>query len=176
MCESRSAVRVWDPFVRVFHWSLAVCWLASWLTAEGLGGLHEQLGYFILVLLGLRVVWGLIGTRHARFSNFVRPPIATMSYLRRAVSGRPQFFVGHNPAGGWMVLGLMLTLSLTAVSGVLMAGSEGPLEELHEMLANLSVLLVSLHLAGVFLTQQLHGENLVRAMITGIKLRRTNDV
>lgn len=176
MSVLKEAVRVWDPFVRVFHWSLATAWLASWLTAEAWAGLHEQLGYFILALLGLRLLWGIIGTSHARFSDFVRSPSTTLAYIQSLFSGRPQHVVGHNPAGGWMILVLMLTLTFTAVSGVMMAGSEGPLEAVHEALANLSIVLVALHLVGIVVGGVLHGEKLVRAMITGNKPRRTTDV
>lgn len=177
MQTAQHRIVVWDPFVRAFHWSLVVAYLGAWLTAEELAGLHEQLGYFVLALIGLRLIWGLIGTRHARFSDFVRGPAATLSYLRSLAGGRPRHYLGHNPAGGWMVVLLLLTLVATAASGILVGGGEEELwEELHEGLANLSLLLVAVHITGVVAASLLHGENLVRAMLTGHKMRSNADV
>jgi cytochrome b len=176
MQTAPNRIAVWDPFVRAFHWSLALTYLGTWLTAEEWAGLHEQLGYFVLGLIGLRVVWGLIGTRHARFGDFVRGPAATLAYLRSLLGGRPQHYLGHNPAGGWMVILLMLSLVATAASGILVGGEEGLWEELHEGLANLSLLLVAVHITGVVAASLLHGENLVRAMLTGHKTRSNADV
>ena len=167
---------MWDPFVRVFHWSLVLAYLGAWASAEEWAGLHDQLGYFILVLVGLRLIWGLVGTRYARFSSFLRTPSTAMAYLRSLAAGRPTHYVGHNPIGGWMVIALMASLTATGVTGVMMGAEDGLWEELHEIAANLSLLLVAVHVGGVLVASLLHEENLVRAMLTGNKLRRNPDV
>jgi cytochrome b len=173
----RNKVLVWDPFVRMFHWSLVLAYLVVWLSAEEWDWLHEQAGYFILVLIGLRVLWGLIGSRHARFRDFLYSPGLTLAYLKELRSRRPQHYLGHNPAGGWMVVILLLALLATGGSGVLIGAGEHEFwEDLHEGLANVTLLLVFVHLAGVLFSSLLHNENLIRAMWTGTKLRRDADV
>lgn len=169
-------ISVWDPFVRVFHWSLVLAYLGAWASAEEWAGLHDQLGYFILVLVGLRLAWGLVGTHYARFSSFLRAPSTAMAYLRSLAAGRPTHYVGHNPIGGWMVIALMASLTATGVTGFMMGAEDGLWEELHEIAASLSLLLVALHVGGVLIASLLHEENLVRAMLTGNKLRRNPDV
>lgn len=177
MQDGSTSIRVWDPFVRFFHWSLVLSYAAAWASAEEFESLHEQTGYFVLTLIGLRLVWGLIGSRHARFSDFVSGPASVRDYLRSLRSGRPRHYDGHNPAGGWMVLGLLAGLVATGVTGVAMGGGEHELwEEIHEVAANLTLLLVVIHVSGVVVSSLLHRENLVRAMITGNKLRRNADV
>jgi len=173
----RDRVSVWDPFVRMFHWSLVLAYLVVWLSAEEWEWLHEQTGYFILMLIGMRVLWGLLGPRHARFSDFLYSPKRTLGYLHDLRSGTPQHYLGHNPAGGWMVIVLLSSLSVTAVSGMLMGPEHAePWEDLHEGLANLTPLLVFAHLGGVLFSSLLHNENLIGAMWTGLKKRRNADV
>ena len=176
MPKKQEHIQIWDAFVRIFHWSIVLAYVGAWASAEEWPTLHEQLGYFILVLLGLRLVWGLIGTRQARFCEFVRSPRNTLSYLRSLKSGRPQHYLGHNPAGGWMVIAMLICLAGTAASGILIAGGAEAWEDLHEGLAGLSLLLIAMHLAGVLLASLLHRENLVKAMLTGNKMRRNADV
>lgn len=169
-------VKVWDPFVRVFHWTLVGSYAAAWVTAEELEGLHEQLGYFILALLGLRIIWGFIGSQHARFSDFVMGPKKVFAYLSDLAKGRPQHWLGHNPAGGWMVVALILMMGMIGLSGYMMGGDEHSVwGELHEGLAEFSLFLVVLHVLGVFVSGLLHGENLVKAMFTGYKTKGSQD-
>lgn len=169
-------IPVWDPFIRAFHWSLVLAYFGAWLTAEEWGWLHDRLGYFIVALLGLRLLWGLIGSEHARFISFLKGPIATLEYLKSLASGRAKHYIGHNPAGGWMTIVLITTLLATIVTGVLMGGHEDLWEELHEGLASLSLLLIVVHILGVITASLLHSENLIRAMLTGFKLRKHTDV
>ncbi len=176
MHNTPQQITVWDPFVRTFHWTLAVTYLLAWITAEDWPGLHEQLGYFVLVLLGLRLIWGLVGTRHARFTGFVRGPTEALGYLRSLAQGHPKDYLGHNPAGGWMAIGLIIVLLATAATGIL-ANDGGELwEELHEGLANILLLLVVVHVLGVLASSLLHAENLIGAMLTGKKTRDNIDV
>lgn len=169
---STAEVRVWDPLLRLFHWSLATLMLIAFL-AEDSAWLHETAGYGVAGLVAFRLGWGLIGPRHARFRDFVTGPDEVKAYLRGLLSGHPRRYLGHNPAGGWMILALLSLTGLTAATGILSVsdafwGSK-ILEELHEGLANLTLLCIFGHLAGVAVSSLAHRENLVRAMITGTK-------
>ncbi len=184
--QARNEIKLWDPLIRVFHWTLVAAFTVTWLTEDELLGLHAWAGYLILALLAVRLVWGFIGPRHARFSDFLRPPREAWAYLRDLARGRARRYLGHNPAGGLMILLLLLALAATGLSGLALYGAEEgagplagtmaglgaweePLEELHEFLANLTLLLVVLHVAGVLVGSLVHRENLVRAMWTGRK-------
>lgn len=189
--DARSAhwVRVWDPLVRLFHWSLAAAVLIAFVTEDELLGIHIIAGYTVLGLIAFRLAWGLIGPRHARWSDFLRGPRATLAYLKDAIRGRAARHLGHNPAGAAMVMALLLGLTATALSGMAVLGASelsGPLapyvqglspqaahrlEDFHEVVANLTLLLIPLHLLGVALASWQHRENLVRAMIDGLKRR-----
>lgn len=167
-------IKVWDPLVRIFHWTLAAAFTIAFATGDELPRLHEMAGYTILGLVTLRVFWGLIGTRHARFSDFVVGPRAVIAYLRDVASFRAKRHVGHNPAGGAMILLLLAVLVVTAATGLLTdslpkGGLRHAAEETHEFFANGMLALVVVHVAGVIASSLVHGENLVRAMITGRK-------
>ena len=166
-------VRVCDPFVRVFHWSLVTLFLVAFVTGDEMERLHVAAGYALAALVALRIVWGFIGPRHARFSDFVRPPAATLDYLRKSVRGRAPRSLGHNPAGGLMTLALLGMLVAISVTGIMMTtdafwGAQW-VEDLHEGLVHVTLGLIVLHVAGVLFASYEHGENLVRAMITGRK-------
>ncbi|MEQ9491637.1 MAG: cytochrome b/b6 domain-containing protein [Alphaproteobacteria bacterium] len=166
-------VKVWDPLVRLFHWSLVTVFAIVWLTGDELDELHEAMGYTILGLVALRLVWGVIGPRHARFMQFVPSAGSFITYVKDMATGRERRYLGHNPAGGAMVVALILGLVATAGTGWMMTldmfwGSEW-VEEIHEVMANGMLLLVGLHIAGVAFASIRHGENLVRAMINGRK-------
>lgn len=189
--NARDTVIVWDPLVRLFHWSLVTAYTVAWATGDDWPGPHEVSGYVILALVLFRVAWGIAGPRHARFADFVRPPREVVAYLLDVASFRARRHLGHNPAGGMMIVLLLVTLTLTSLTGILMdeggnwmaaradgvewEGDEGSefLEEAHEFLANFSLLLVGLHLVGVAVASFQHRENLVRAMFTGRKPRAT---
>jgi cytochrome b len=165
--------RVWDIFVRVFHWGLAASFVVAWATGDDWKALHLWAGYAAAALIAMRLVWGVIGTPHARFNDFVKSPLVVARYLKDVVTGREARYLGHNPAGGAMILALLATLIGVCVSGWLLTtdtfwGSE-MMEDLHETLANLALVLVGLHIAGVVWASLRHHENLVRAMVTGQK-------
>lgn len=200
-------IYVWDPLVRLFHWLLVLSFMISYLTGDDDSQLHIYSGYLLLGLIAFRIVWGFIGTRYARFSNFIHPISHAIDYLKGLADGNCKHYIGHNPAGGLMVLALLTSLSLTGLSGLLVYGAEGhgPLasttpissgstnhidddheddddddheveneasefwEEIHEFFANFSVLLVIMHLVGVFMSSKIHNEDLIKAMITGFK-------
>jgi cytochrome b len=170
---SGTTVRVWDPMVRIFHWSLAICFLVGYALGDDGGSLHRMLGYAVLGLVAFRVIWGVVGGRHARFSDFVPRPAVLRQYLRDVLAGREARYLGHNPAGGAMIVLLLTAVTATGISGWLMTtdafwGVEW-MEEGHEALAAATLALVGLHIAGVVFSSLRHRENLVRAMITGRK-------
>jgi len=180
-------VKVWDPIVRLFHWSLVLSFAIAYISEDKFLTLHVIAGYIIAGLIAFRLVWGLVGSRYARFSDFVKKPKVIKAYLQDIMHFKATRYLGHNPAGGAMVLMLLLTLSLTSFTGILLYGMEehaGPLsglvegwphfleellEGLHELMANLTLLLVFVHVGGVLLASFQHGENLISSMINGQK-------
>jgi len=178
--------KIWDPLIRLFHWTLVLSFMVAYLTEDELQILHVYSGYLIMGLLTVRLIWGFVGTKHARFSDFIRPPGEVKTYLKDLLTLRATRHLGHNPAGGAMILALFVSLVLTTFTGVGAYGAEGggpmagwfigigefggeALEEIHEFFANFTLLLVVVHVGGVVLGSLLHRENLVRAMFTGRK-------
>ncbi|MFL6570972.1 MAG: cytochrome b/b6 domain-containing protein, partial [Burkholderiales bacterium] len=150
-------MKVWDRFVRVAHWSLAACVLAAWITAEAklksAETIHEWLGYAALAVIALRCAWGWIGTRYARFEQFVAAPSRVLAYAKAVLRGVEPRYVGHNPLGGWMIVALLATAALASLSGWLSItdrfwGVEW-VQEAHELLGNAVIALAALHVAGV---------------------------
>lgn len=163
------SIKVWDPLVRVLHWGLAGSFAVAYATGEGAMSVHEVAGYAIVAIVGVRALWGLIGPKHARFDDFVPGPMALIRYLRDLATGRPRRYLGHNPAGGAMIVALLAALVATAGSGILTLSGGEAFEDLHEVLANLTLFLVLAHIAGVLVSSLLHRENLSWAMVTGRK-------
>lgn len=166
-------VRVWDPLVRVFHWSLVVAFAVAYLTEEEQERLHNFAGYVVAALVAFRLVWGVIGPRHARFTDFVYRPSAIAAYLRDLRQHKPVRVLGHNPAGGTMVVAMLVMLAVTGVTGHVLTlpgyAKAGWLKVMHEAAANLTLALIVVHVAGVLVMSVLHCENLTRAMFTGRK-------
>jgi cytochrome b len=171
--ERPAATLVWDAPVRVFHWLMVASFAVAWLTSESERWqlAHITAGYTMAGLVAFRIVWGLVGTRHARFADFVRSPWTAVDYLVTLAEGRPQHHAGHNPAGGLAILALLALAALTAATGWAnyseLAGHW--MEEVHEVLAGTMLALVGLHVAAVVVSSLLHRENLVAAMIHGRK-------
>jgi cytochrome b len=195
--QENPQIKVWDISVRIFHWSLVLFYTIAYLS-EDIELIHVYTGYVVLGLILFRVLWGLIGTKYARFSNFIYGKNAAFVYLKSLFTMKPKHYIGHNPIAGWMILALLVTIFSVAWTGLqLYADSgKGPLaevnvelisetysdddreqsesiwEEIHEGLASLTLLLVCIHVTGVILSSMIHGENLVRSMITGYKKSR----
>lgn len=201
--KTEPRIRVWDPLVRIGHWVLVAAFATAYLTEGEPPWLHVWAGYAIAAIVALRVLWGFVGPRHARFSDFVTGPGRAFSYLRDLVLGRAERHVGHSPAGGVMVVALLAALATTAFTGMGTLAVEegrGPLagivapasqnavsavrdddeheehgegaglwKEVHELAANLTLILVLLHVGGVVVASLAHRENLVQAMVTGDK-------
>jgi cytochrome b len=165
MSDPNVRTLVWDLPTRVFHWLLVVSFVGAFVTAESerLRDLHLLLGYSAAGLVAFRLLWGLVGTLHARFASFPLSPRAVVDYLRSLLALSPRHYFGHNPAGSWAILAMLALLITTAATGWAQAVEIGPrwVEDLHEGLANAT--------AAVVLSSLLHRENLVHAMITGYK-------
>lgn len=199
--RSAAEITVWDPWVRLFHWTLVIafalayCTQSEWfeeirdplLSEEWLQVIHVWAGYTIVGLLLFRLLWGFVGPRYARFSDFVYGPREVLIYVRNVLTLRAPRHLGHNPAGGMMIIVLLLSLTVTVTAGLMLYGADkglGPLagvlmnssdgamdtfKELHEFFAHFTVILVVGHLIGVVWESLLHRENLTHAMITGRK-------
>jgi cytochrome b len=184
-------IKVWDPLVRTSHWLLATAVIIAWFVDEPLW-LHTWLGYIPIALVLVRIVWGFIGPDYARFASFVRGPGVTFGYFADLIRFSSKRYLGHSPAGAVMIIALLVMVAVTAVTGMVSLAAtrgEGPLagvitkveranteddhelfiEEVHETAANVTMVLVLLHFAGVALASYAHRENLVAAMITGRK-------
>ena len=193
-----STIKVWDLFIRFFHWSLVTAFIVSYLT-EGENNLHFYSGWFIAVMLVLRIIWGFIGSKHARFNDFVKPLSQIKHYTKSLIAGSSSSmtkYTGHNPLGGLMIIALLASLSMSVVSGVMLYSStenslfsfvDKPLlqeideheesetegeevwEEIHEIFVNLTLAFIIIHIIGVLVSSWLHNENLIKAMFTGKK-------
>lgn len=129
-------IRVWDPLVRIFHWSLVLAFAAAYLSGDEESDLHIYSGYIVWGLISFRVLWGFVGTRYARFSDFVYSPQSIIIYMKDLVSGRAKHYLGHNPAGGAMIIALLLSLFVVTYSGLKVYAIEegaGPLAQQTEI-------------------------------------------
>ena len=182
--DRSSRVYVWDPFVRLFHWALVVAFTVAYLTEDDFLKVHVWAGYVVGGLVVARIVWGFVGPAHARFADFIYSPAETLRYVRDLLLLRAERHLGHSPGGGAMVLLLLVLLAATVTTGLVVYGGEqqaGPLaglftkdtgesvEEVHELLANITLALILAHIAAVVLASFVLRENLVRAMVTGYK-------
>jgi cytochrome b len=168
-----ATLHVWDLLVRTFHWSLVVLFVIAFVSGDEIEWLHLSAGYSIAGLIALRVVWGFVGPRHARFADFLRSPRETLAYACDLALRRPRRYIGHNPLGALMIVALLGTLAGLAVTGHMMTtdafwGAKW-VEEVHETLAYAMIALIGLHVLGVVMSSLTHRENLVKAMVTGRK-------
>ena len=196
--EAQVGERVWDPLVRLTHWTIAAAVLLNGLVVEEESLAHIWIGYVALALLALRLLWGIIGTEEARFSSFPPSPSAALGHVADLLAGRRRVHRSHNPLGALMVYALWGMLAVVSVTGVMLEsdpfpdaiayasegerheredearehGSHELVEEIHEAAANLLLLLAALHVAGVAMESHLSGVSLVRAMVTGVRRRR----
>ncbi len=180
---------MWDLFLRIFHWSLAFFFLLAYFLVTDRLRLHGHAGYTVALLVLFRVLWGVIGSRQARFVDFVVWPWKSMRYLVLLLRGRANSYLGHNPAGAAMIVALLACVLLTSLSGVALFALEGSgplantfvanwpgdlLAGVHEFSANLSLALVVIHVIGVVYSSYIYRENLIKSMITGKKKETFN--
>ena len=172
-------IRVWDLPTRLGHWLVAASFVVAWLTAEREAWrlVHVKAGYAMLAALLFRVVWGFVGTRHARFAAFTFPPRAALDYAAGLTRGRPPHYTGHNPVGSWSIHALLALAAIVCVTGVLDYeewGGRG-VAAAHDALSIAMLWLVGLHVAGVAVSSVAHRENLAAAMVSGRKRGRADE-
>jgi len=184
MAEPSATVRVWGPLMRLFHWSLVGAYAIAYFTQEQEYELHIASGYVVAGLVVFRILWGFIGPVRSRFADFVRGPAQVFGYLLGLTRGKAARYLGHNPAGGAMIVAQLILLVVICASGVALDAAEnraGPLGDtrlfvytdvivdVHETATDVSLALIVLHLIGVAASSRAHRENLVLSMITGRK-------
>ena len=169
----KKSVLVWDFPVRVFHWLLVVSFAGAWLSSESEAQqmIHYAFGYTAVALILFRVVWGIVGTRYARFSQFIKGPTETIHHIKSLLTGNQHPGLGHNPAGALAMISLMILIVLIGLTGYwsvkeflgdFMSGA-------HEAIANLALVVVVIHIAAAIIMSFMQKENLVRSMFTGNK-------
>lgn len=167
-------ILVWDAPTRLGHWLLVSAFAAAWLTAESetWKDIHVAAGTVMFAVVLFRILWGFVGTVHARFASFAFAPAAAFRYLTGLLRRQPQHFTGHNPAGSYAIFLLLGLVMIAALSGWAAYNEVGGSlsEEFHEAAANTMLVVVAVHLAGVVVGGLVHRENLALAMITGRKL------
>jgi cytochrome b len=164
---------VWDIVVRLFHWALVAAFVVAYFSHGGYLPVHRLAGYAISALVVVRVVWGFVGSAHARFADFVVGPRRLANYLGLLLRGREPRFVGHNPAGGAMIVVMLVLLAAVCITGVVLDTpwfrDDRNFKEVHEGLTDAMLVCIVLHLVGVVHASWRHQENLVAAMISGRK-------
>lgn len=189
--NSADTTKVWDPLLRIFHWSLVLFFSLAYITEDAWLSLHVAAGYAVTMLVAFRIIWGFIGPRYARFTLFIKSPSEVLTYIMNMLRFKVPHYLGHNPAAAAMILSLLLSTIMVCFSGMVIIAAEhqGPLantffssvnaewmEEIHEFFANFTLLLVILHITGVLFSSLVERQNLVRAMITGRKKHVNNAV
>ncbi|WP_347985897.1 cytochrome b/b6 domain-containing protein [Methylomonas sp. AM2-LC] len=181
--NTQNLIKVWDLPLRIFHWLLVAGFIIAYLTEDDLLTLHVWAGYLVSGLLVFRIAWGFMGNEYAKFSHFLVTPGQAILYIKELMACKAKRYLGHNPAGAVMILLLLLSLTLTVISGFAVYGADqvaGPFagigssnekmwEELHEFFANTSLVLVFIHVTGVAYESYIHRENLAKAMLNGYK-------
>ena len=167
------SVKVWDPLVRVFHWGTALLFLANFAVFEDESAAHRYAGYLLFGLVLIRLLWGLVGSKHARFGAFWPRPSEIKAHLVGLFAGGSKPHLSHNPLGALMVYNLLGALVLISVTGIMMESDAfwgvDWVEVSHEFLANYALACVGLHVFGVLFESRRSGINLVKAMVTGRK-------
>jgi cytochrome b len=172
---------IWDLPVRLFHWTLAAGFAVAFgialLTGEhsSVFPYHMMIGLVLGLMVVLRIIWGLMGTRWARFSTFLHSPAAVVGYMSGIVTGRARRFVGHNPGSAYVILAMFLLVLLLVGTGLMMSSGNESVEEVHGLLAWLLVVLVVVHIAGVVIHTIRHRENITASMIHGHKAAEPTD-
>lgn len=167
--------RVWDPFVRVFHWTLVACVLLNSFVVDDGEDLHQWLGYLASALVLARIVWGFVGTRHARFADFWPTPSRVLHHLRALQAGRLEHHAGHNPLGALMMLALIALVLSLGLTGWLQTTDafwgEEWLQDLHEAVGEGLLIAAGLHAAAALVMGRIERTRLIKAMVTGVKER-----
>ncbi len=175
MRNKDNSVPVWDLFVRVFHWALVASFFTAWMFTDPIDWVHKGAGYLALALVAARVVWGFIGTQHARFRNFVPGPGKLFNYLRLLMRGKEPRHLGHNPAGAVMIAFLLVAMATIGVSGWMMTTDtfwgNGFVETVHTVAVDVTLIAVAVHVCANLYGSWRHRDNLIRSMWTGRKAK-----
>lgn len=171
--SEKQVILVWDVPTRVFHWLLVLCFAGAWLTSESerLQMIHYAFGYSAVALVLFRLVWGFVGTKYARFTQFLRGPNEMAGHIKSVLSSHQHSSPGHNPVGGIVMVGLMLIILLIGLTGYWSVKEflGDFMSEAHEAIASLALGLVIIHIAAAVIMSLLQKENLIRAMVNGKK-------
>ncbi len=175
--DEPTLVPVWDAFVRVFHWTLVASFFTAWLFTEHIGWLHKGAGYLALALVAMRLVWGFVGSEHARFANFVPGPKKLRTYLGLLIMAREPRHLGHNPAGAVMILFLLTAVTVISVTGWMMTTDafwgNGLVENIHTWSVDVTLGAVLVHVLANIYSSLRHKDNLIKSMITGRKAKES---
>ena len=167
------SVKVWDPIVRIAHWGVALLFFANFAVIDDDSPAHIYAGYALLTLVVIRILWGLVGSKHARFAGFWPSPSRVQAHIKGIFWGQPGVYLSHNPLGALMVLNLLATMIAFSVTGIMLTMRafrfEDWVEDLHEGLAVYALVCVGIHVAGVLFETRRSRINLIKAMITGVK-------
>lgn len=172
---SSNAQPVWDRFVRVFHWSLVSCITLNYFVLNDGKTTHQIVGYMALTLVLARIIWGFIGSRHARFVDFFPTPSRLAHHFRDVRAGNHTANQGHNPVGALMMLALMATVLALGTTGWMQTldayWGEEWLQNLHRGIGNVLISLATLHALAAIVMGRIERTRLIKAMVTGIKER-----
>ncbi len=179
--SSWASIVVWDLPVRLFHWLLAGGFAVAAFVALVLGEesplfpSHAIIGLTLAMMIGLRLLWGIVGTRHARFSSFAFSPKSVLDYLHGVATGRGVRHIGHNPASAYAIVAMLALLVGLTVTGVMMSrGAEG-VKAVHELMSYAMLAVVAIHVLGVAIHTIRFRENITRSMIDGRKAGDASD-
>lgn len=171
--KSVNKVKVWDRFVRLFHWSLVTSFFVVYFSTTSIGWVHKGFGYVTLALIMARIVWGFIGRGHARFSDFVPSPGKLKRYVVAMLRREEPRYLGHNPAGAVMILFLLCMISGIGITGWMLTldafWGNDLVEEAHSLLVNVTLAAVVVHVGGAIYESLHQRENLILSMVTGSK-------
>ena len=173
-----SKVKVWDPLVRIFHWALVGFFAANAVFVDDESKLHIWIGYAVAALILIRIIWGFVGTKYAKFNSFCPSSSAASGHLTDIATGRKREHIGHTPLGAWMIYNLLLAIIVISASGYLMttgmfSGVEWP-EEVHEVAVAWAEVSIVLHVLAVIFESVRLRTNLPRAMVTGYKIMKSD--
>jgi len=173
IANQKRSILVWDFPVRIFHWLLVTSFAGAWLTSESEAWqmVHYAFGYTSVVLVLFRIVWGIVGTRYARFSQFIKGPAETIHHLKSLLAGKQHSGVGHNPAGALAMISLMILILLIGLTGYWSVKEflGDFMSEAHETISDLALIVVVIHIAAAIIMSFMQKENLVKSMVTGNK-------
>jgi cytochrome b len=171
--NQKQSVLVWDAPIRIFHWLLVVSFAGAWLTSESEAQqmIHYAFGYSACTLVLFRIIWGIVGTRYARFSQFIKGPAETIRHIKSLMTGSEHSSLGHNPAGAIAMISLMILILLIGLTGYWSVKEflGDFMSEAHETISNITLVIVAIHVGAAIIMSFLQKENLVKSMVSGKK-------